>query len=369
MTSSLGSEKSLDRGWHILRSRPGPLNRLSLEWDYCMVHDRAFTGSIGYVVADPAVQKRPWLKRWALLPSGVCVAIAGQFANGHKVANFLQFDFDQVQLSANTKSLSAHDPAKGCYATLTASHDLQLEGRTQDIAYQLTVQEDVQDLPQNSDVFTPVTGRDMGWLPNERWTVDVIWPRTQVTGYINDLSNNQPIRIAGHGYRENSFGQWLFFTGGWDFAVVSDQQSGVRWVWQTYHRSQDLSYLDLSFPAGGIQKTARFWARAGQLRWRHPHWQFDPAARQHCPLDTVVHAHNEEYIVDAKLTMGSDRVALLHKKSWYTQIYVIFALFPWVEGTIYRAADYAPLVRFSGQGGGEYATLRSLKKSSMFVEH
>lgn len=188
MSTTLSSNKPL--GWHILqppRQAFGLLSRLRLEWDYCMVHDHggAFTGSIGYVVADPAAQRVRWLKRCSLLPSGVGVAISGMFTNGHKIANFLHFDFDQVKLSTDTKSFTAQDDAHNLQAELQVkpNNSLTLKGCTHDIEYQLTVQEDWQNrLARSREVFTPVTGRGMGLLPGEQWTVDVIWPRTQVSG-------------------------------------------------------------------------------------------------------------------------------------------------------------------------------------------
>ncbi len=359
-------------GWHILQppQQTGTLfNRLGLEWDYFMVHDRAgsFTGSIGYVIADPAAQKAHWLKRFTLLPSGVGVAIAGKFTNHQKIANFLHFDFEQVQLSTDTKSLIAQDDARNLQASFRVQPNgsIRLEGCTQDIEYQLTIQKDWHHhVPQGSEAFTPITGRDMGLFSQERWTVDVIWPRTHVSGYIRDLRQQKTFQIVGHGYRENSFGRWLFWSGGWDFAAMSDEKSGVQWVWQTYHRSQDLSYLDVSFPVDGVQQAFRFWARDGQLQWQHNNWQLDPSAGQKFPLDATIYARNQDYIVETQLTIDDNEIALLHNKSWYTRIYVIFALFPVCKGSIYRVADGARVLEFSGRGGGEYSTLRFPKLGS-----
>lgn len=338
------------------------LSRLRLEWDYFMVHDHggAFTGSIGYVLADPAAQNSHWLKRFTLLPSGVGVAIAGMFTSGHKIANFLHFDFDQVQLSTDTKSLIAQADAGRLQAALHVEpNSLKLKGCTHDIEYQLTIQEDWQNrFSHSSEAFTPVTGRGIGLLPGERWTVDVIWPRTQVSGYIRDLKQKATFEIVGHGYRENSFGQWLFWSGGWDFAAMSDESTGVQWVWQTYHHSQDLSYLDISFPVDGVQQAFRFWAREGQLQWQHHRWHLDPRAQQTFPMNATIYARNQDYIVETQLSIGDNAVALLHDQSWYTRIYVIFAFFPYCKGSIYRIADGARVLEFSGRGGGEYSTLR-----------
>lgn len=162
MSTALSSNKQL--GLHILQPTQqafGLLNRLKLEWDYFMVHDRAgsFTGSIGYVLADPAIRNAHGLNRFKLLPSGVSVAIAGMFTKGF-------------------------------------------------------------------------------------------------------------------------------------------------------------------------------------------------------PLDTAIYAHNQDYIVETKLSIGDREIALLYKNSWYTRIYVIFVLFPFCKGSIYRVADGVRVLEFSGQGGGEYSTLR-----------
>ncbi|MDV3348436.1 hypothetical protein D0962_32345 [Leptolyngbyaceae cyanobacterium CCMR0082] len=364
MSTTPSTDKQL--GWHILqppRQAFGIFSRLRLEWDYFMIHDHGgtFTGSIGYVLADPTAQRVRWLKRFTLLPSGVGVAIAGMFTHGHKIANFLHFDFDQAQLSTDTKSLTAQDDVSNLQATfhVKPNNSLQIAGCTHDIEYQLAVQEDWQNHSSHgSEVFTPITGRDMGLLPWEQWTVDVIWPRTQVSGYIRDLRQKVTFEIVGHGYRENSFGRWLFWAGGWDFAAMSDEKTGVQWVWQTYHHSQDLSYLDLSFPIEGVPQAFRFWAREGQLQWQHHHWCLDPKAQQKFPLDATIYAHNQDYIVETTLSIGDNEIALLHENSWYTRIYVIFALFPFCKGSIYRVADGARVLEFSGQGGGEYSTLR-----------
>lgn len=70
------SESNPLRGWNILSpdyEKPNPLDGLSFEWDYHMLHDnkRQFTGMIGYFLSDP----RNRLKG-AFLPSGGSIAVA-----------------------------------------------------------------------------------------------------------------------------------------------------------------------------------------------------------------------------------------------------------------------------------------------------
>ena len=45
-------------GWEVLTSRytssiPPFIDGITFQWDYFMIHSTEFTGSIGYVVADP----------------------------------------------------------------------------------------------------------------------------------------------------------------------------------------------------------------------------------------------------------------------------------------------------------------------------
>ncbi len=79
------------QGWQVLSDdyqigKPYFLDGVTFQWDYFMVHGDGFTGSIGYVVADP----RQHLA--GLMPSGGNAAISGMFsATGEPAADYVNF--------------------------------------------------------------------------------------------------------------------------------------------------------------------------------------------------------------------------------------------------------------------------------------
>jgi hypothetical protein len=194
-------------------------------------------------------------------------------------------------------------------------------------------------------------------FPGEEWNVNMLWPRTLVSGWVKRLDTNEQIVVQGHGYRENSWGRWAFNLGGWDFAVVSDATAQVSWAWQTYHfKSSALDYVDVGFVDGGALKLIQF--PSAQVGWSHAAWTFDTVARQCVPLDTKVVARNEAYSIEANVTLAQRQIAMLSDATSATKQYVIMIQFPWVQGTIKRA-DGSVVTTFAGQGGGEFSTTRA----------
>jgi hypothetical protein len=206
-----------------------------------------------------------------------------------------------------------------------------------------------------------MTGRDVGELfpDDEVWNVDMLWPRTRVSGSLTRLDADETVAVEGHGYRENSWGRWAFNMGGWDFTVVSDAEARVLFAWQSYHhRSTALDYLDLAFVEGGRLRTVQFRAAAGELGWTHPDWTYDAAARQCMPQSTRIVADNGSYRVEAEAELAGRQAPMLSDLTAATRSFVIEIQFPLVSGTIRRSDSGELLARFSGQGGGEFAVAR-----------
>lgn len=359
------------RGWHIVSpayQKPNPIDGLSFEWDYLMIHDQQgrFTGIIGYFLSDPRNRLQG-----IFLPSGGSLAIAGEFNGTERVAEFASFNYQQTVVSAERREFDAIDPLTRRYATLKplfASTDqpdtLLLRGRTTSFEWDLRVTQDWSD--RNNDFaivdapFSPVTATDFGFLPGEHWNVDVVWPRTQVSGQLTYRPSGQQIEIAGHGYRENAWGRWSLVFDGWDFAAVSDAVSGVQWVFQTYHRSKDLDYLDVSFMDQGQLQRERFRANRQELGWFHQNWTFDGNARQCIPLNTTVTAANSRYQVEAHIAIDQRQVAILSSATPVTNLFFIMEHFPNVEGRIIRRSTGETMTEFSGQAGGEFSYARKI---------
>jgi hypothetical protein len=346
-------------GWNILQpayTAPNLLDTLSLEWDYHMVHDsdKDFTGIVAVVIANPRGTFGS-----DLVPSGANLVVSGQWEDGTNFAEFIPFGLD-VELSADERYVLAGDPSSDePYALLEpifledGTQALAFSGQTETVEFDLTFSQDWTERPG----FEPVTGNDIGIFPGEQWTVYPVWPRSLVTGTIENRQSEETFDIDGHGYRENSFGRYGFVFDGWDFGVVSDADSGVQWVWQTYHSSDTLDYLDISFYDNGELQTVRF--EDDDLGWRHPRWTFDTVANRCIPLKTVVEAENEDYRVVVHYDIGNNQVPILSDATPLTNAFVIMGHFPMMEGAIYRS-DGSLVTTFEGQGGGEISFLRSL---------
>lgn len=354
-------------GWRIMApdwDTADANDAMSFEWDYFMVHDEQgrFTGSIGYLIANP----RDAGGLGELVPEGGNVALAGLF-DGGALAEYENFGLERFSASGAERSFDAgeQDGVFGRMQPLAADGDgpdrLRLTGRSQSFAWDLTVSQAWPGLSAGPDCFAPMTGRDVGELfpDDEVWNVDMLWPRTRVSGSLTRLDADETVAVEGHGYRENSWGRWAFNMGGWDFTVVSDAEARVLFAWQSYHhRSTALDYLDLAFVEGGRLRTVQFRAAAGELGWTHPDWTYDAAARQCMPQSTRIVADNGSYRVEAEAELAGRQAPMLSDLTAATRSFVIEIQFPLVSGTIRRSDSGELLARFSGQGGGEFAVAR-----------
>jgi hypothetical protein len=350
-------------GWNILNDPfldGGLLDGLSLEWEYYMLHDKdgRFTGSIGYVLADPR------RKLNGLMPTGASAAVAGKFPDGTPTADFLHFPLSQSVYPDSQRLLFGSDGSDR-FLSIEPGVDgqgnyMHLQGRSAVYEWDVVVRQDWsnRDLMTDQDAFAPVSSDDVGLLPGETWTVNMVWPRTRVLGRIDNLQNGESTPIDGHGYRENSYGRYAFVADGWDFAVISDESSSVQWAWQSYHRSNDMDYLDVTFIEDGELEAAQFRARDSELSWHHPSWKFDKNSNQCTPTSTVVKAENDDYKVSTDIDIGDNQVPMLSDLTIMTKAYVINAHLSQISGII-RNKHTGNSISFRGQAGGEFATWRS----------
>lgn len=366
-------------GWNIMSPEylePSDIDGISFEWDYFMVHasDGAFTGSVGYLFANP----RNVSGLGDLLPKGGNAAVAGLFKDGGRAADYRNFGIDGSSISGTERRFDAQGDGDGQFAKMTPERaavagepdSLHLEGKTDAFAWDLRVVQDWPALSASGSVFAPMRGDDVGsLLTDENWNVNMLWPRTRIDGAVTRLGTGEQIAVSGHGYRENSWGRWAFNMGGWDFGVVSDEASGVSWAWQSYHKkSVALDYVDVGFVDDGAVKLEQFRASNGEVGWSHPSWTFDAEARLCVPLTTHVEAQNAEYRIVADLDLKDRQVPMLSDATSATKQYVIMIQFPLVSGTITRRSDGVQVAAFSGQGGGELSNARSQATSMTDAE-
>ncbi len=411
------------RGWDILQWDPpvsapdnshqqmiqstGAFDGISLQWDYFMVHDDDFTGSFGYVVANP---RNNSLTR-GLMPTGGSSAIAGKFLSGSNqgtmFADYYRFSPDiQNDCEANASyetcyTASATDRSFYGRATLAADpyhyfgkielegDGLRLSGATENFLWDLLFTQDWTDrCPAYKAAFPAVTGFDAGGpvpflyrgiIKNEFWTVDMPWMRMNVIGTITNRATSEIFDIDGHGYREATWGAWAFNYSGWDFIIVSDEESlplgtDVQWSLQTYHDSLPLDYLDVSFydvDGDGTLKTERFRNEDGTLGWYHSDWKYDgdetDGARQCLPEDMIIVAKNENYIVEATVdindTTEDNQIPMLSDLTPFTKAFTIIIRAAMVDVTIWRnesGSKGALVAEFSEPkvGGGEFGIPR-----------
>lgn len=355
-------------GWRILSPPyllPSPIDGLSLEWDYFMIHDRygQFTGILGYFLGDP----RDRFKN-LVFPSGGSIAVSGELSPSERFAEFESFGCSQTELSAEKRLFLAKDAATGTFATLRTDSQLApnacvLQGRSTHLEWDLVIQPDWGDrqtlFAQPDAPFSPTYAKDFGLFPGEHWTVHMVAPRTTVNGTLTYRPTGRQINIEGHGYRENAWGRWSLALDGWDFVVISDAATGVQWALQTYHRSKALDFLDVAFIENGQLRGERFRADRRELGWQHAEWVFDADARQYVPLNTTVVAANSRYRIEATVSIGQRQAPMLSKITPMTRLFFIMEQFPWVEGQITRRDTNEVVACFAGQAGGEFAYFRT----------
>jgi len=194
----------------------------------------------------------------------------------------------------------------------------------------------------------------------ESWTVDALWPRTNVVGTVVDRVNGDIIEIDGKGYRENSWGRYLLSVDGWDFMVFSEESGeGVLLVMQTYHASEKLDFADLSFYDNGELVSERFTPVENSMGWYHRSWRWDGESHSCVPESTVLTLKNERYQVTANIEIGDRQRPMLSNATLGTRIFFIQEHFPTVNGEISRTDTGELVTEFSGQAGGEFAFHKS----------
>ena len=183
-----------------------------------------------------------------------------------------------------------------------------------------------------------------------------MWPKTKVVGTVTVKETGEVISIDGRGYREDSWGRYLLPLDGWDFLVYTDEEDdGVIAVLQTYHRSQDLDYLDLRFKDGDRPVFRRFSPKAGTLTWHHTDWGWDSNPNSCVPNNLIVSANDGQYSITIHSEIGKRQSPLLSNATLSTRMFFIQEHFPQVKGTIRRVSDNKVLHQFSGQAGGEFS--------------
>lgn len=378
-------------GWHVLSDayrKPHLFDGISLEWDYYSIHDDngQFTGIIGYLVADPEGKLGGRDEWWAphLMPSGGNIAINGKLKDNsgdHSIkVNYVNFGLD-VDASADERRWYAEND-EGSYGNLEpCGEGMCLSGRTPDFEWDLFITQawgpgDNPDYYSLTDqTWEVATDIDLEILNQEHWTVNPLWTTTYVEGTITDRKKNEIYNINGHGYRENSFGRWIFIAGGWDFWFHSDMINKVQVGFQTYHyNTEDLDFLDLGFIDNGTPVNIRFFAADDELGWEHYEWAWNTESRQAVPKDVFVVGKNDDYTVELYATIARDEdgvevldyTPMLSNVTMVTRLYVIQCLYPMYSGTIYRnnpdgSTDYNDIVTdFGGIGGGEFSTAKSI---------
>lgn len=364
-------------GWEILKSSytiDASWDALSFEWDYFMIHneDDSFSGSVGYLIANPRNKTIAGGVLGKLVPGGGNIAIAGQFDKAlPPIADYENFDPANGQsftASGTERSMAVENTSKGYWAKMTpdkVNDTIHLEGKTGNFEWDLTVRQDWSMLTTGADTFVKVTDDKvdtavMSIPAAQVWNVHMFWPRTKITGSIKDLRTNTNYPIDAHGYRENSWGRWAFNQGGWDFGTVSDKKSNVMFGWQTYHfKSTRLDYLDLGFMDNGQYKLVNFRSDKNELGWRHDKWSYDIGARQCVPRNSIVIAKNANYKVEAHITIDNGQIAMLSDATSTVKNYVIMIQIPWFDGFITRLSDNKIIATFSGRGGGEFSNARA----------
>ncbi len=379
---SLAAEVNPDPlgGWHILQQdydTSNPLDIISFEWDYYMVHDTGsgFSAILGYLVSNPRARLSDVVN---LLPDGGNLAFVGQLPGQKPISHYVNFGLDHYRASAAERSFEAVEPQSGNYGTETPvpgggpnGEDLMLlTGQTEAFEWDLRVYPEWNDRDMG---YRPVHGTDVGRVPGEIFTVDVIWPRTRVQGTVRVRATGELLTIDTHGYRENAWGRYALTVDGWDFFVFSEARDdliakglgpdqGLALALQTYHKSKLLDYTDVSFYDRGELKTMRFRAEDGQMGWRHPSWTFDRQAWQCVPTSMDIGLMNDQYRIDVQVTFPlEDQRPLLSNVTLPVAVYFIQDAFPRYEGKVRDARTGVVLHTFSGRGAGEFSHAKSAR--------
>lgn len=390
MATEEGFEQPL-QGWQILQddfAPDHPLDVVAFEWDYFMIHDDNFAGIVGYVVANPRERLDDIIQ---IVPNGANVAFVGERWVEAKterhcifwfcwndtipahyqqpVADYHNFGTNGAQFGEDWRTFVGGD-LNGQFGRMEplaggapdGTDALRLTGRSEHWEWNLLVWQGMADRNwQRQGDNAPFTlGSGTDFLPDipgaQIWTVDALWPRTNVVGTVIDRRTGEHIAIDGKGYRENSWGRYLLSIDGWDFMVFSEEQEdGVLMVMQTYHASDDLDFVDASFYDNGNLVSQRFSAADGTVSWWHPDWRWDPEPRSCVPENTRILLRNNDYEISAQVEIGDRQRPMLSDATIGTTIFFIQEHFPTVTGEIRRVSDGSLVTTFAGQAGGEFA--------------
>jgi hypothetical protein len=359
------------QGWKIMQSeydKNHPLDAISFEWDYWMIHSDTWNGIVGYVLANPR-GKAPLLD-WALLPNGNNVGVVGEIPGKKPVANYVNFGIDNSSINASIRMMKAQNN-KGQFADYQAMPNggpngedaFKLRGKTTDWEWDFLITQDMADRDYQrplSNAFTTQYGKDVGLLKGEEWNVDMSWPRTNVVGWVKDLKTGQVILVNGKGYREDSWGKYLLSVDGWDFLVFGETDSkGVMGSFQTYHHSPTMDYFDLSFYDNGQLISKHFDANKNELAWKHADWRWDGEANSCVPESTTIKASKDGYTVELFSDIGDHQRPILANQTVGVSIFFIQEHFPTVKGTIKRA-DGTVVKTFTARAGGEFSRTKDV---------
>ena len=357
------------QGWKLLQSdfdAGSWLDPISLEWDYWMIHSDTWNGIVAYLLANPR-HKSPSLD-WALLPPGQNVAVVGEVPGQKPVANYVNFGYDGLSLSPDTRAMKVAS-ADGNFAdyswTRLASGEpaARLKGRSPDWEWDFTITQDLKErdrLRALTGAFLSSYGRDMDALQGSEWNVDEMWPRTQVEGSVTDRKTGKVIPVKGKGYREDGWGKYAIPLDGWDFMVFGETDpKGAIGSFQTYHQSESMDWLDISFYDGDQMVATRFHANASELGWIHPQWKWDTESRACVPTSTRIVGKNKSYSIELSVDIGSHQRSLLTNLTVGSSVMFIAEHFPTVTGVI-RRADGTEVRRFVTRGGGEFAKAKDV---------
>lgn len=361
------------RGWCINQEATG--NQIEdvslLEWDLHTFHNRdfSFNGQVGYAIANP----NGFLEGLGT-PSGLSLAVFMERQNEAPIGNYENFHLDTLAFSDTEKYLQAGNPFvdDGLFATLepittvnSREPALRLQGRSTDFEWDLVVTQARKDLDRlrehDNAPFTAVRGTDVGILDTEVWTADAIWPRTNVMGQVKVRSTGEIIPIDAYGYREANYGSYLILLDGADWVRAAEEdENGVVMVMKSYHRSELLDNLDITFVEDGEMKAERFRSRDEEFGWFHPQWTFDERVNQCVPLSTRLRAENERYIVAATVDIGNRQAPLLSDFSPITETYFLQEQFSTVTGVVINKQTQRVVTEFTAQGSGEFTYLKRL---------
>lgn len=368
-------------GWNILApeyDQDNWLDVLSYEWEYFTIADEqaGFNAVIGYLVSNPRAR---FSNVAQLLPDGGNVAIIGQVGTAKPIAQYINFGLANYEVGTQDRYFDAEDPWTGNYATLEPLPSggpggvpaKRLLGRSDAFEWDLLVW---QKWPEREmDEPRPVVSTDIGYLPGEKWWVDIDWPVTQVEGTVVVRATGKVLDIETHGYHDNAWGRYLLTPDGWETFFFSESEEalaqdglgpddGVSVLLHAYHKSQQLDFADATFYDQGELQRIRFRGLDGETRWYHPQWKWDPTAWQCVPVNTVWTFENDEYRINMKTRVGYENAGtLLSDISLPVKVYFINEHFPFFEGSITHKPSGRLVRKFAGRGAGEFSFHKSAR--------